>query len=77
MTVGVPDAKGIGWVTDARSDTPSTRDPRITAIRTMVIRALRASGRRKMLTPLEMASVPVRAEPPEAKALRTTKIVAP
>ena len=44
---------------------------------TMVIRALRASGRRKTLTPLEMASVPVRAEPPEAKAFSTMKMVAP
>ena len=44
---------------------------------TMVIRAFRDSGRRKMLTPLEMASVPVRAEPPEAKALSTKKSVAP
>ncbi len=47
------------------------------AISTKVIRALRDSGRRKMLTPLEMASVPVRADPPEAKARRTTKMVAP
>ncbi len=61
----------------ARSDTPSTSEPRITAISTMVMRALRDSGRRKTLTPLEMASVPVRAEPPEAKARRTTKMVAP
>ncbi len=49
----------------------------MTAIMTMVMRALRDSGRRKMLTPLEMASVPVRAEPPEAKALRTMKMPAP
>ena len=34
-------------------------------------------GGRKMLTPLEMASVPVSADPPEAKARRTTKRVAP
>ena len=42
-----------------------------------MIRALRDSGLRKMLTPFEMASVPVRAEPPEAKAFITTKTVAP
>ena len=58
-------------------ETPRTNVPRITAISTMVIRALRDSGRRKMLTPLEMASVPVRADPPEAKALSTTNSVAP
>ncbi len=37
-------------------------------ISTSVVRALRAWGVRKMLTPLEMASVPVMAELPWAKA---------
>ena len=37
-------------------------------ISTSVVRALRAWGVRKMLTPLEMASVPVMAELPLAKA---------
>ena len=44
---------------------------------TSVMRALRASGTRKMLTPLEMASVPVSAEPPEANAFMTTNSDAP
>ncbi len=46
-------------------------------MRIMVIRALWDSGLRKMLTPFEMASVPVRADPPEANAFSTTKRVAP
>ena len=47
------------------------------AIQTMVIRALRDSGWRKTLTPLEMASVPVSAEPPEANERSRTKSPAP
>ena len=35
---------------------------------TKVVRALAACGSRNTLTPLEMASVPVMAEPPLAKA---------
>ena len=37
-------------------------------MRTRVVRAFLAWGSRKMLTPLEMASVPVMAELPLAKA---------
>ena len=44
---------------------------------TSVIRAFLDSGRRKMLTPFEIASVPVSAEPPEAKAFKTTNSDAP
>ena len=44
---------------------------------TSVMRALRDSGDRKTLTPLEMASVPVSAEPPEANAFITTNSDAP
>ena len=44
---------------------------------TSVMRALRDSGWRKTLTPLEMASVPVSAEPPEAKAFITMNSDAP
>ena len=46
-------------------------------IQIIVIRALRDSGCRKTLTPLDMASVPVSAEPPEAKARMTTNKEAP
>ena len=44
---------------------------------TSVMRALRDSGWRKTLTPLEMASVPVSAEPPEANAFITMNTDAP
>ncbi len=44
---------------------------------TSVLRAFSHSGRRKAVTPLEMASTPVTAAPPEAKALRTTNRPAP
>ena len=44
---------------------------------TSVMRALRDSGGRKTLTPLEMASVPVSAEPPEANAFITMNSDAP
>ena len=44
---------------------------------TSVVRALRHSGGRKAGTPLEMASTPVTAAPPEAKACSTTNRAAP
>ena len=44
---------------------------------TSVMRALRDSGARNTLTPLEMASVPVSADPPEAKAFMTMNTDAP
>ncbi len=52
----------------ASTDTPRNMAPRMVLIRTKVVRALRAWGTRKMLTPLEMASVPVIAELPWANA---------
>ena len=44
---------------------------------TSVERAFFHSGRRKAGTPLEIASTPVTAAPPDAKARRTTNSVAP
>ena len=44
---------------------------------TRVWRAFRHAGRRKAGTPFEMASTPVTAAPPEAKACRTTNTLAP
>ena len=46
-------------------------------IQSIVMRAFRASGWRKTLTPLDMASVPVSAEPPDANARITTNKEAP
>ncbi len=62
--------KGTAWVSAARTDTPRNITPRMLLISTSVVRALRACGSRKMLTPLEIASVPVIAELPLANARR-------
>ncbi len=67
-TVGVPETKGTAWVKAARMDTPRNIVPRMVLIRTSVVRALRAWGSRKILTPFEIASVPVMAELPLANA---------
>ncbi len=56
---------------------PSTSDPSTRLMITSVMRAFRDSGGRKTLTPLEMASVPVSAEPPEANAFITMNTDAP
>ena len=61
----------------ASTDTPRNMTPRIELISTSVVRAFRACGSRKMLTPLEIASVPVMAEPPLAKARRRKKTETP
>ncbi len=61
----------------ANTVSPATSDPRTIDIQIMVMRALRASGRRKTLTPLEMASVPVSAEPPDENAFSMMNTLAP
>ena len=61
----------------ANAAMPSTSDPSTRLMITSVMRALRDSGGRKTLTPLEMASVPVSAEPPEANAFITMNTDAP
>ncbi len=75
--MGVPDTYGSAWVSAASTDTPRNITPRIVLISTRVVRAFRAWGTRKMLTPLEMASVPVMAELPWAKARRRKKAEIP
>ena len=77
ITVGVPDTNGTLWVNADRTDTPRNMTPRIVLISTRVVRALRAWGLRKMLTPLEIASVPVMAELPLAKERRRKKADTP
>src|SRR5579884_1181557 len=77
MTVGVPDTNGIGWVTADSSDRPRNIEPRMVAMATRVLRALSDWGSQNTLTPLEMASVPVRADPPLAKAFMTMNSDAP
>jgi hypothetical protein len=75
-TVGVPRYGGRGGRPRPAPDADD-QIPRIVLIQTIVIRALRASGWRKTLTPFEMASVPVSADPPEAKAFMTMNSDAP
>jgi hypothetical protein len=54
---------------------PRNSVPMMVAITIRVFLALTASGARKAETPLEMASTPVRAVVPEAKARRTRNTV--
>ncbi len=72
-----PTTNGTLWVSAASTDTPRNMTPRIVLMSTSVVRALRACGFRKMLTPLEMASVPVMAELPLAKARNRKKADTP
>ena len=76
-TVGLPETYGTAWVTWARSETPSTSEPRIVDMMTSTRRALRPSGGRKFATPFEIASRPVSEEPPLANALRMMNSDAP
>ena len=68
---------GTAWVRAARTDTPRNIVPRMVLMSTSVVRAFWAWGSRKMLTPLEMASVPVMAELPLAKARSRRKAETP
>ena len=52
---------------------PRKRDPRITARVNSVIEALREMGLRNAFTPFAIASIPVSAVQPEAKALSSSK----
>ena len=70
MTVGVPSSYGIGCSFQARTDTVRNIEPAMPPMMTSVVRALRHAGSLKAGTPFEMASTPVTAAPPEAKALR-------
>jgi hypothetical protein len=54
---------------------PKNRLPMMAAMTMRVFLALAASGRRNADTPLEIASTPVSAVVPEAKARRITNIV--
>src|SRR5665213_3630354 len=76
-TVGVPDRYGTAWVRAAKTDTDRNMAPRMEAMRTSVVRALRTWGGLNTVTALEMASIPVMAEPPLAKAFRNMKSDAP
>src|SRR3989442_15651257 len=72
MTVLAPLGSGTTRILAARADRPRNIAPSKHPIHISVVRALRHSGGRKAGTPLEIASTPVTAAPPEAKALRMT-----
>ena len=77
MTVGVPLSNTTGFTRVARIESPRKSVP---SVAPMMLRALRAfchSGLRNAVTPFEIASTPVTAAPPEAKACRTTNNAAP
>src|SRR5262249_40478766 len=74
-TDGVPLSVGSACICTASHETPTNiaiaiapRVPRVAA-------GLRPCGRRKALTPLAIASTPVNAVDPEAKARRMTNVV--
>ena len=75
--MGVPSSNGVACTLDARSDRPRNMKPRAVPITTNVELAFFAAGSLKAGTPLEMASTPVTAAPPDAKAWSTTNNVAP
>ena len=61
----------------ASTESPRNIAPRQEPMITRVFRALTASGFRNAGTPLEIASTPVTAAPPDAKAWSTTYSEAP
>ena len=61
---------GVTWSFIARNDSPRNITPSRLPIHISVVRALRHSGGLKAGTPFEIASTPVTAAPPEAKACR-------
>jgi hypothetical protein len=77
ITVGVPSSNGAGCSLDASTDRPRNITPSSEPMMTRVVRALRQAGSLNAGTPLEIASTPVTAAPPEAKAWSTTASVAP
>src|SRR5205085_5951518 len=64
---------GRACVCTARYDTPRKSEIAISPSATSVAAAFRPFGGLKALTPFEIASTPVSADAPEAKARRTTK----
>ena len=67
----------VGWRRWARTEMPRKAVPRMTPIQVRVRPALRLSGALKALTPLEMASTPVRATAPDENARRRANRVTP
>src|SRR2546430_1540267 len=70
MAVSVPCSQYTTWNWADNQEMPENRNARIPAIISRVTAALRGWGTRNAGMPLLMASTPVRAEHPLAKALR-------
>src|SRR5437868_6393703 len=68
-------ALGAACVATARYETPTNSVMQITDRISSVCAALRDCGRRNALTPFAIASTPVSADDPDAKAFRITKTV--
>ena len=68
ITVGVPLSYGIAWILCANQETPKTKEPSKVLMITSVRRAFTCSGALKSATPSEIASRPVKDDPPFAKA---------
>src|ERR1019366_560564 len=67
----------MACVHDASSVVPTSKKAKIDDIHTRVLRAFEDSGRRKLPTPLEMASRPVNDEPPLAYARNNVRKAKP
>ena len=76
ITVGVPDSYGIAWILWANHETPRTKVPSNVLITYKVRRAFICSGVLKSATPSEIASSPVKDEPPFANARSKIKMAA-
>ena len=68
MTVGVPSAYGIAWTLVERIERPRNIAPSVVPMMTSVGPRVLHSGFLNAVTPLEIASTPVTAAPPDAKA---------
>src|SRR5437867_3345413 len=74
--ITVLDSVGATFSLAVRYESPRNITPRVEPIHIKVVRAFFHSGRLKAGTPLEIASTPVTAAPPEANALRIKKMLA-
>src|SRR5438045_9091744 len=77
MTVGVPAVYTLGCTLAASNDKPRNIAPSVQPMITSVWRAFFHDGSRNAGTPLEIASTPVTAAPPDANALSMTNSAAP
>ncbi len=77
MTVGVPETNGTAWTLAAKIDRPRNMIPSSVPMTTRVSRAFFQAGTLNAGTPLEIASTPVTAAPPDANAWSTPNRPAP